>query len=470
MNKKQAVFFLLLVAGTPAPGLAGEEAGAPASCLDGLTLQPVTLSQALRQAYESRADLQYAREELAVSQAEVLGARAGFLPTLNASVSAERYVSYSRNGQPVAVGNSIVGGAGSRYSNYPSLGLNWSLFNGGKDRAAYRGAAAERSAAEANVVAQTRTTLTDVVARYAELLKAQVAHARQREVMAIQAGMLRRAEQRYQQGRDSLLTIEQGRLALEQEHRNYLDRCRQLSDQSEAFAQAIGLAPGLDVQLWAEGGLPASPALPATPGDMEAVIDADPQVTVAESRTRAAVERLRQARGAFLPSVSLFGRYDWLGSSTDDFDGAASDTGRNSYRVGVVLQQPIGPFISERAGFAAAQAEVRKQQAGLRDVVNEQKSRVRQARDGKRRAALAVALARESARHAEEILRLTEQLHGAGRASMDTLDQARLAFERERDLLVERELEDRLQEWTLYGLVRPQEFIRDLSALGAGVP
>lgn len=396
----------------------------------------------------------------------------GFLPSLTFAFQTEHYVSSLPASSPIVIGSTTIGGYGDQsFTSYPTLGLTWNLYNGGRDKAGYQGAEAGVRAAEGDVGHQAAASLVAALNAYGDLLKAQAAERQQAQTIEILQQILTRNTQRYAQGRVDLVSVNQARMNLAQSEREFFGTCKTRAEKSDALAQAVGLRLGRMLLLQATSSMP--PVREATLDDakLEEIVEDDPAVRAARERVEAASRKLDQARGAYQPTVALTGRYDWVGQSSDGFRDAYHRTDKNSYRVGLVLQQPLGPFTTEYAAVESARADLEKARIAYQAALIEADTRVRSSLNGKRQTGQVVGAARRSAEHAAEILQLTEQNFAQGRTNLDIVGQARIALQKELEALEERKLEDELQGWQLQRSFHPQAFVRQLmAAVGRPLP
>lgn len=452
---------------------AAEPSAAPPhvyACEDGATIQDISLKDAVASAYSGHPQLVSARQDVEKSKAAITGAMTGFLPSASVSMVGEHFVSYAPGAAPVAVGTSIVGGQTSVFTSYPSLGVNWNLFNGGKDLAGYRGAEAGMRASEGDLSDKTLSGLSMVLSAYGDLLKAQSSARQQAHAVDLLRQILDSVEFRFRQGRENLLTVDQARLTLAQNERAYFESCKALSDKSAAVFQAIGARLGAVQLLRAVAeGLPDPPEAQALASSFEAVVEQEPAVKAARERVEAAQNKLEQARGAFKPTVAFFGRYDGLGQSPASLGDAYNATHRNSLRVGITLQQSLGPFTSEYAALESARADSVKADAAYQAALIDADNRLRSAWNGKRQSSLASQAAQRSAEHASQTRRVTEQLFERGRVTQDAIVQSTVMAERELQAAKERDLDDRVQGWLLYRAVKPREFGEKLVGMFVGM-
>jgi outer membrane protein TolC len=406
-----------------------------------------------------------ARQELRKSLAQKVGALSGFLPSANFSMQAEHYVSQKPAGTPVTVGSTVVGGQNSSYTSYPSLGLNWNLYAGGRDAAGYSGAQAGIRASGKEVERQTGATLMAVLGAYGDLLKAQSAAGQQQESLETLRAIRERAEQRFRQGRDSLVVTQQASLNLLQSEQDYHAACKSLSDKSAALAQAIGLRPGRSSLLEATGSLPDTVDTLIDPASFDTFAEQDPAVRSAFEKVEVARNKVEQARAAFKPTLALVARYDALGQSPGNFTDAFNATGRTGYRVGLVLQQSLGPFTTEYANVESAQADLLKARAAYDEALVATDARLRSAWNARRQTERALESAKRLVLSARQLVALVRQTHDQGRANLDAVDQALMTLGKQNDLLLQRSVEDQTMAWQLKLAVDSSTFVEQVLKL-----
>ncbi len=430
---------------------------APPSCLGNVKFDVISLNDALVGASIRQPQILIAQQELAKANATTLAATTPFLPSANISVQGEHFVSRSASGV-ISVGSTVVGGQGDRFSNYPSISATLNLFNGGKDIAGYRGAQSGVRASESELASQINDSFDTVLTTYNDLLKAQFALYQQSNAVELVEQLAKLSEERYQRGRDNLITVVQAKITLAQNERSLFQACQALSAKSAALAQAIGVRLPAEHILKLSDPLPDVATLQPGKEDIENAIQSDPAVTAAKELMDVAQKKLDQSRAAFYPTVSLVARYDWLGQSTNSFGDAYNSTSPNSYRVGIALQQSLGPFTSEYAAIESARADVIKAEASYQQSMIEVETKLRNALSAKLQADLSAQSAQKSARQAQEVVRLTDQLVSSGRTSLDMLEQAKIASGTEQEQANELAQDAKLNAWLAYRALKPIEF------------
>lgn len=442
------------------------------SCLAGVTLQPLSLADALGVAFSRNPRLLSAQQDLQKAKAKRTTAIAAFMPSVTASLQNERFVSESPGVNSLTtIGSTVVGGDGDRYTNYPSVGINWNLFNGGKDWAALHAAQAGIRASNADVSNQFNDTASEILTAYNDLLKAQAAFAQQTNANQIRQAMVVRAERRYQGAAGTLITLDQARMAQARAERESFKGCRAVLDKSATLAQAMGVQLAPSHAFAPAGPIPIiqEPTLSETA--IEAAVQNDPSVIAAKERKVAAERSLDEARSVLYPTVSFTARYDWLGQARASYSYAWHATSDNSYRYGFELQQALFPFASYAGAAGSARADIAKADAAYQDALLKAETRLREALNAQTEAIDAADSARRSTEDAQYVLRLSQALFEHGNANLDTVDRARLDAGTEAEFAQEAAYDKRLNAWLAYRSLFPDQFAQALiRAVGDASP
>ena len=429
----------------------------PASCLGNVKFDAISLNDALVGASVRHPQILIAQQELAKANATTLAAITPFLPSANISVQDEHFISRSTSGV-VSVGSTVVGGQGDRFSNYVSVNATWNLFNGGKDIAGYRSAQSGVKASESALANQINDSFAAVLTTYNDLLKAQFALYQQLSAVELIKQIVSHSEERYQHDRDSLIMVIQAKMMLAQNERSLFQSCQALFTKSAALAQAIGVRLPAEHILKLSASLPDVAGLQTSDADLEVAIQSDPAVTAAKELIVVAQKKLDQSRAGYYPTVALVARSDWLGQSPNGFGNAYNSTSLNSYRVGIALQQPLGPFTSEYAAIESARAEVIKAEVSYQQSIIEVETKLRNALSAKLQADLSDQSAQKSARQAQEVVHLTDQLFSSGRTNLDMLEQVKIVSGTEQEQANELAQNAKLNAWLVYRALKPIEF------------
>jgi len=424
----------------------------------------VEFRDAVITALDQQPQMVIARQEVAKARASLTAALTPFLPALTASFVDEKFVPANGTTSVTVVGSEVIGGTRT-YSGYGALGVTWNLFSGGKDVAGYRGARAGSRSARAQLESQLDDTLTGVLQAYGDVFDAQRSVLEQRRTAALLREMQGRAEERLAHGDGTTIAVEQASNKASQSERSLFQACHTLATKSAVLAKASGMRLAVGFLLGVGNPVPRIDA--QTVGDIPAGSDSwlehDPAVIAARENVAVAEAKLRQAKAAFGPTISLVGRRDYLGQDPAGLSDANHAITPNSYRIGIQVQQPILPFTSESSAVAGARAELREAQAKYSQASTDVQGKVQEAWAVQRETLSAQQEARTALQSSQHILGLTDSLYKAGRTDLDNLQSARIELEKAQSL-VERTTSDlTVANWLLYRALHPSDFIVTLA-------
>ncbi len=299
------------------------------------------LTALISEALAANTSVRSAQAALQQSRALVDVQRAGTLPQVGASASAQR----SRSS----------GSTGNSYS--AGFDASWEPDVFGRLRAGVTATEADARAAEANLADVQVSLAAEVAVNYIELRGLQQRLQIARSNLASQQETLQIAQWRLQAGLTTSLVTEQARAAAEQTAAQVPALQSSLAQSRHSLAVLTGQAPAaLDARLAA-----AAP-VPTAPNDLALDIPAQtlrqrPDVRAAEHRVAAAVARVAQADAARYPDFSLSGSLGLRALTLGTL------TGGNSVASALAASLSASLFDG-----GAAQAQVRSQQAALEQV------------------------------------------------------------------------------------------------------
>ncbi len=464
MNKALCCFICVVWVGVSAPvfsvdgQLPKAEAGEETSCRSGTTFKPLSLAEAVVVAISEHPQVLIAQLELKKANMQVLTSVTPFLPSASVSIQGERFVTQNPAAQPTSVGSTVVGGQQDHYSSYASLNANWNLFNGGKDLAGYRSAKAGVQASENDLVKQTNETLSTVLIAYNDLFKAQTALLHQADTSKLLRGVLQRTEKRYEEGVDNQIALSQEKVTFAKNEQSLFQDCQALYDKSAVLARSLGLRLPAGHVFRLDAPIPDVEQIFLEDDDLELIIQDDPGVKAAKERVAMAQHKLDQTRASFYPTVAMTGRYDWLGQNPDGIDAAVSSTSANSYRFGVVLQQPLGPFTSEYAAVETAHADVLKADALYQQALIDAETKLRTVLNAKTQTELSAKSSQLQTAQTRLTFQQTSQLFKDGYADLDAVSKAQISLSKEQEATDELVSDAKLAGWNAYLVLRPDEF------------
>ena len=307
------------------------------------------LDRLVEKALVHNTDLREAAANLQFARAALSEARAGLLPTSQASVQ------YSRERRAaLGLGASGAGGARPVTTDFYSIGFDASyqvdLFGGvarsiQAARANYRSAQAQVDAARVSVAAETASAYASACAFAAQ---AQTA----RQTARLQASTLDLTTRSFQGGRSTERDVQQARELLEQANAQVPTFEAERRAALYALAVLTGDPPAMVDAAAARCATPPSTRRPIPVGDGAALLARRPDVHAAEQALAADVARIGVATAELYPSITLAGVVN-LGAPK------IGDLGRNES-----FTYSVGPLISWNFPFnGAARARVRESEA-----------------------------------------------------------------------------------------------------------
>lgn len=258
------------------------------------------LTSLIEQALEANPGLRAAHMAVVQARAQFEQTRAGTLPGVDASGSAQR----SRQGND-----------GS--SNYFSAGLDasWEIDLFGKLRSGVAASEADFQASRASLEGSRVSLAAEVALAYVELRSAQQRLVIAQDNLGSQQETLQITEWRMQAGLTTSLVVEQSRTQVQQTAAQLPQLASSIAQSRHALAVLTGRTPAaLDEQLSRTQALPSAPAQLTMrfPAD---TLNQRPDVWQAGEQVRAALARVDEAQASRYPSLKLSGSLG-LGAAT----------------------------------------------------------------------------------------------------------------------------------------------------------
>lgn len=313
-----------------------------------------SLRDAVGLAYRTNPSLLAQRANQRALDETSVQARAGLRPTVDATVGAN----YSRthtdierrtspdtpipidlNGDGIPDTTSVLpgattvsGGTIETDSATASVGLNQTLWSGGRRSSAI-------SVAEANILAGRQDlrrveqqVMLGVIQAYADVLRdMEILRVRQENLQVLRR-QLEESNARFEVGEITRTDVAQSEARLAQSEADLAQAQAQLSVSRAAYASVVGQAPT---------DLEALPPLPGVPGDFEAALDValieNPQVLSAQYALTAAEANVAAARAEYRPTVGLQANYS--GTSNDLAGFGLTD--RTAFTAGASVRVPL---------------------------------------------------------------------------------------------------------------------------------
>ena len=233
--------------------------------------------------------------------AEGLAQQAGaaLLPSLDATAS----VDYQNQSQNIAGANGHVP-TGWHATGTTALSLNFDLDLFGKNRAALRAAKKDAEAARYDADEARLILTTGIASAYADLAALYAQRDSLESALDIRTQTLKLVQQRFDAGIANQSELEQAKARIPQTRADLAATDEAIMLDKHALAALVGAGPdrALTIDRPAVGALQAE-GLPADASIN--LIGRRPDVAAARTRVEAAAERIKEARAAFYPNVSI---------------------------------------------------------------------------------------------------------------------------------------------------------------------
>lgn len=425
-------------------------------CSISTEFQNAALPDLIEVALNKQPQLLIANEAVARARANLVAARTPFFPAVNLSFQSERFVP-STITQPIVVGNTVIGGTEPTKTSYGSIGMNWNLYDGGRDIAAFNASKSDLKASEEGLTHQINETIVATLNAYVDVYKAQQDASAQAHILALQQEIEQRAELQFRQGTTTTLAISQAQVAVLGTAQQLYQACRAVADKSAVLAQTVGLHLGPDELYRIQWLLPAPSGHHLSAADWQAIIEGDPAVVTAKANVTTAEYKLKEAKAAYGPTLALEGRKDYLGQNAESWREANHIT-PNGYRIGLQIQQPLMPLTSEHSAIQAAKSDLRKAQASYQQTLLEVEAKYHSAFNAVRESESSLLAAKLSLAQAQELLVLTQSQFANGRADQDKVQQAQIAIEKANDAVTQAVAQQDLDQWLVIRATEPRGF------------
>lgn len=298
-----------------------------------------TLADALALAYRSNPTLQAARADLRVADEAYVQARGGFGPQVQVGVTG----SYTHlDGHIFGPFESNAGGA--------TLTVDQPLFTGGRLSAQVERSLRDIDAERQRLRGVEASVLFTVIQAYSDVRRDQGALAIRQEALEVYRRQVDEINARVRAGELTRTDIAQVQAQFEAELASVNNARAQLELSRAAYVAAVGQNPG---SLAPE---PVLPGLPATVDEAFKIADeANPSLLQAIHLRESTSALVAQAKGAYLPSVSLRASYGYDGV-LKPFDSKDFDA---TFTAGLTVSQPL--FAAGQRGSAVRQAQAREE-------------------------------------------------------------------------------------------------------------
>ena len=308
-----------------------------------------TLADAIAMAYESNPTLQAQRAQQRALDENYVQARAGWRPTLSASIQD----TYNENRTPGGRGLVDSNGDGildtvvstsvsERYTANAGISLSQPLYTGGRVAAAVSGAQADILAGRENLRRVESQVLGQVILAYVGVRRDQESVRIRQENVGVLQRQLEESKARFEVGEITRTDVAQSQARLAAST-SQLELARaQLAISRASYAAAVGQNPG---ELAPEPSLAALLPVDVDKG-FDVAEDQSPQIRAAQYAEQSSRARVAGARAERMPQVSVTARYGFNGQGrsvdTDKFSQSISAT------AGVSVPLFSGGLVSSR--------------------------------------------------------------------------------------------------------------------------
>ena len=385
--------------------------------------QVLTIDRALELAAVRNEGLKVTRERLRESQANVLAARAAFLPSLDLNY----LYTPSQESPLLRIPGGVFGPSEQTFranlirENVVRLDVAQPLYTGGRLTQAYAAEAASQEASRLDVErAQQALRLRVYETFYAALMADQGVRTTE-EGVQIAERHLELSRARFDAGTAARFDVLRAEVELANA-RARLIRARSSAETSyEALRTVLALPPGERLQLG--GTLDEVPTLPPV-GELRQAMTARPDIR-AIGQQREAAERTVALAGAELkPSVALTGNFQYQEDGVDRlFDGS-----NRSYQFGLAVRVPLFNAPAVAARRAAASARVRQAEHSANSALDGARLELASASNELEAAREIVITQRKAVDLAREGLTIAEVSYENGVITAAELNDARLSL------------------------------------------
>ena len=363
--------------------------------------EKVTLDQAIERALRHNPQMVQSRGNQEVASAAERTAAGNYLPSLSANAN-------------TSVGSGVRTSASAGPTTGAGVSLSYDLFTGLRRGAQQSQAEAQSSTARAGLVQSSASVALAVEQTFFENLRArELEEVAQARVQRAQQG-LDAAQRKQSAGSGTRSDVLRAELEKNTADRSLLDA----RTQHETAAYALGRQIGADGAVDADAD--AQTAMPPTQLDEEQfvneVLQASPEVRLAEASLQSAQAGVQVARSGYFPQLSLGAGYDWRWAAIAGTGAAVP--GENGWSVGLGLSYPL--FDGFRREETATKARVQESvaTATLSDTRRAVRASVEQLLGSLRLAHDQIGLSEKSVAVAEEDLRVQQERYRMGVTTM----------------------------------------------------
>lgn len=331
-----------------------------------------TLQQCLDHALTHNLQLRQSRAAEQTAAINLTEARAGLLPSLNASIS--QGVSYRpfQNSGSNLVNGGVATSSATKVTQNGSYGINasWTVWNGGRNRLSIRSQELAEEQAELATQTQANTIQEQITQLYVQILYMQEAAIVNEELLHHDSLIWERGKEFVQQGQMSKADLAQLQAQVSSGRYDVVNVRTQIADLKVQLKQLLEIAPTDDIDIAATPVAEAQ-VLAVIPAKMDvyaAALTSRPEIRSGETAIRQSETDLKMARAGYIPNISLsanLGDSHITGTHADFFDQIKNNFAAN---LGVSISIPIfdnraNKSNVERAEVSRLTAELQLQDA-----------------------------------------------------------------------------------------------------------
>jgi len=312
---------------------------------------------------------QYAEQTAGINLSE---ARAGLLPSLNASLSQSLQYRPLQESAGNFVNGSVASSSSHKVTQSGSYGINagWVVWNGGKNRLDIRDGELSQSMAALATQATANSIQEQIAQLYVQILYMQEAVKVNEELLTHDSLIYGRGREMMAQGQISRADLTQLEAQVGAGRYDVVNTRTQIANCKMQLKQLLELAPGDDIDIAATE-VGEERVLALIPGKLDiyqAALALRPEVKRGETAIEQSDLGVRRARAAYMPTVSAtasLGDSHMTGTQADFFAQMKNNFAAN---IGVSVSIPIFDNRRTRSSVERAEVERLTSQLDLQDV------------------------------------------------------------------------------------------------------
>ncbi len=343
---------MLAVATGGAFSTAGADPAAPGLPADTLSSAPaplLTADEAVRLGLENNFALALVRDQTDLAVLNRQSGAGAFLPTASASASH---------------GGELGTDAPTRTT--VGVGANLQIFNGFQTTFAYRRLKTQETAAVLREQAAVESTVESILAAYYEIARQKLGLSALREALAVSRERAELARSRQQVGAGSRLEFLQAQADLNADSSALMSQENALREARFRLNGLLGRPPAVAFDV--PDTIPVESAL-AVDAWRAALAERNPTLREARAQVRASELSVKEARGAYLPTISGGLGYSTAPEALNPTSPVASSQDAVTYSLNLSL--PLFTGLRTRQSVGTSRINLRRQETTLKQVEQE---------------------------------------------------------------------------------------------------